>query len=167
MLKVVQVGSDVLIDSDAVAFGVGQPVLKSAEEASASRYCDGHVSEFSEDPLPLLDGDALLASQGFEYGEQSGTLVFWQFDGACDGVEEPTQDDLACGPGAIALQEFLEGCGLLAIGFVCCWWLQRSVDSVQDQSSHGGQTVAAPLHQGHEIVDEDIDVAEGSWQRSR
>ena len=66
MLEVVQVCSDVLIDSDAVSLGVGQPVLKSAEEASTSRYCDGHVSEFAEDLLPLLDRDPLLASQGFE-----------------------------------------------------------------------------------------------------
>jgi hypothetical protein len=41
--------------------------------------------------------------------------VFGQLDGLCDGVDNPTEEDLACGPLSISLSKFAEGDGFRAV----------------------------------------------------
>ena len=43
-------------------------------------------------------------------------LVVWgEFDGLADGVNEPAKDDLAGAPTAVSLEEFLQGHGFVTL----------------------------------------------------
>ena len=75
--KVVEVGPDVLGDTDAAVPRLSETELEGTKEASAARDTDGHETELADDLLPLLDADAPLVTEGVEDLLEALDTVSW------------------------------------------------------------------------------------------
>ena len=72
--------------------------------------------------------------------------VVWQLEGFAQGVNDPSQDELAGAPGAIAGQELLDRGGLLTVGFLVGGRLKHFVDAMEEKSVHLSSAVVLALN---------------------
>ena len=79
-----------------------------------------------------------MISQAFQYFEEAQTAVFGKFDGLCDGVDNPTEEDLASGPLGVALSKFAEGDGFRSVRGI--GWAVRSEDVIDGLEDGGTNT---------------------------
>ena len=83
---------------------VAQGLLHEAEEASKARNGAGHAAELAEYLVPLLGSDSFLgARKGMEDAAKALETTRRELDGFSGRINEPTEHDLAGGPGSISL----------------------------------------------------------------
>ena len=123
-------GAKRLGDADAVTVGLLEGQLESREQSS--RAWDGHRDEpeFAQDALPVLVADAVSPGEFVEDSGEALRAVRGKFDGLADGVDDPTEDELASGPAAISLEHLLQGDGLVPVLLVNSWLGEDFVEGV-------------------------------------
>ena len=122
------------VDAYSVAARLLQGKLQGAEEASGAGDSDRDEPEFPQDLLPPFVADAPLPPQLFEDLGQSELAVRRELQGLPECINDPSQDDLAGGPAAVPLEQFLEGYGLLAVPLSYARLGEDIVDSVEQVS---------------------------------
>ena len=81
-------------------------VLHEAKEVPGAWESNGHGSEFAQDTVPFLHTRPFLGGRnGFQDFLEAFLPVHWQCDGHQFGVDDPSQDGLGSGPGAVSLPE--------------------------------------------------------------
>jgi hypothetical protein len=159
--EVIQVVADELGDAHTVRLGFGDAQLEGAKEAGASRDTNAHEAELAEVTLPLSKADAVLAAEVVKDGLEAQVAVGWELEGAEDCVEDPAEDELAGVPGAVSLEELLDGGGLIATLVADVGLVQHQVDGMEDVAAHVAELAAAALADPEEVVDEDVGFGEG------
>src|SRR5512137_708212 len=88
-----------------------------------------------------------------------------QFDGLADGVEYPTQDQLASGPATVTLSQLLERQGFVSMHFGAGLG-EDLVDSFEQVLAYGGEATRPSLGNLDEVVHEDVGVSQGFRERA-
>ena len=73
-----------------------------------------------------------MLCQVFEDVRQDSFLVRREFQSLVHGVKNPSEDEFACAPSSVTLEELLEGHSLIAMGFVSSGLGQHRVDGVEE-----------------------------------
>jgi hypothetical protein len=130
--------------------------LQGAEESRRAGDPEGREAELAEVLLPLLEAHTPFALEGGKDRAETVLPVLREFESLPHGVDDPAEDGLPGGPGAIALAELLHGRGLLPmarrLGF------EHLVNGVEHDPAQSVPAVRPALYHANEIVDEDVDV---------
>ena len=116
-------------------FGDGQ--LHVAEKVFGAWHGQRHGAELAEDLVPLFDARAFLINRDARQDcSEAFDAVRGQGDCHVDCVQDPAEDDLGSVPGAIPLEELLEGDDLLSVGAVVgVEGTQDFVDGVHEEAT--------------------------------
>ena len=105
---------EIACEADALSRSGAESLLQKTEASSKTRYGGGHAAKFPDDPVPLLEGDPMFRSwEVSEDGVETLEPMWWQCDGHCYGVDEPTKDDFLGAPTCVPFLQLLDGCWFL------------------------------------------------------
>ena len=93
--------------------------------------------------------------------EEAVFAVLRELEGAEDGVDDPSQHELAGVPGAIAFEELLDGGGLVPL----LTWpgaIEDLVDGMEDSPTEISELPAGTLGQADEVVHEHVHLPKGA-----
>lgn len=145
---------DSFVKGDAT-FSLGaKGLLHDRKHAPETGDGNSHGAEFTKNFVPALDGDSLLM-KGYrckDFGETVDTML-GQLDRHLDGVNDPSQNGLQCGPITVTFEELFDGDGLLAVlGILGIERSKDRVDSVEEDAANSGELVTVALSASDEIV---------------
>ena len=84
-----------------------------------------------------------------------------QLDSLPDRVDDPTEEDLASGPGTVSLHHLLEGEGLTSLVLADVRSGEYLVDGVEEVPPQSPHASGAALAELDEVVDEDVGSSQG------
>ena len=160
--ELMEVVTEMAVDPDPVGPGAVQGCLHDAQEACGAWDAHGDEAEAAQDALPFVVSDAATPLELFEEVGELFLAVVRKLDGLSQRVDHPPQQDLAGGPGSVALPQLFEGHGLVAMGFVWLWSREHLVDSVEKVVAQGAKAAHAPLSHLQEIINVDDGEPEGA-----
>ena len=89
--EIIEGGLDVVVEADATFGDVAEGELEVREQAPAAREGNCHAAEFTEESVPRLDGDAVVAADLGEDCQEAVVAMWGEFEGHAHGVEVPAQ----------------------------------------------------------------------------
>jgi hypothetical protein len=88
---------------------MAEALLQGAEESLCARQSEGHGPNLAQELVPVLCGDTFLAGgNGVEEVMESRDAVRGQLNCFGHGVEDPSEDNFARCPAAVALQKLFD-----------------------------------------------------------
>jgi hypothetical protein len=112
--EVVKIRKSVLhqsVKTDAVLVRLRETGLEGAEEAAPPGDGEYHAAQFAQRLVPVFGRYPPSLLQAFQNFQEAQAAVFGQFDGLCDSVDNPTQENFAHCPLCVSLRQFAEGDG--------------------------------------------------------
>jgi hypothetical protein len=153
------------IKADTVAIRMEDAGLEGAEKATTTRDRQDHAAEFAQDLLPGLERDAFAAAKVVENGTQTLVAVWRQLQGLLGSIDKPTEENFGRAPATVALEEFLNGDGLLMKGVGRIQGANDFIDSMEQDTSRDTSATGITLNQVAEIINVNIGVTQGKGVR--
>jgi hypothetical protein len=138
--------------------GVTKDFLQGAEETAAARQCKEHGSQLANYFVPTFGRDA-AASRGYfcQQFVKPVEAMGRQFDGKVHRVNDPAQNNFACGPCRLAFAEFFYGDWFLAkAGISGIQGAKNAVHGMKQNLADCAEASRGALGKGDKIIDVDV-----------
>lgn len=151
--------------------------LQCAEQTSSAGNSNSHGAQFAKDLVPRFEGDS--SAGGWDTGQEfmeTGQTMRGQGDGEGNTIDEPTQENLDGGPGAVTFEEFFDGGRFLPVPVRLGQGAKDSINGVQENTFCPPAPLAIALNQFEVVVNINISVGNrvagrrtvaGGWLRGQ
>jgi hypothetical protein len=109
--------------------------LECTEQAPSSWDAESHGAQFAKELVPSFEGDTTAG--GRETGQEfvkTGQAMRGQGDGEGDTINEPPQENLDGGPGAITFEKFFDRGGFLSVAVLGSQGAKDGINGMQEDS---------------------------------